>query len=374
MQINAAFDGGNIEVVSAERADDIQLNIRTDHNSDFYQWFYFRLSGVRGQACHMKILNAAGAAYPGGWENYAAVASYDRKSWFRVPTTYRDGVLGIKHEPVHNAVYYAYFAPYSMEQHADFIASLQTHSRVQLKVLGETLDGQPLDQLVIGEPGAGKKKLWIQARQHPGETMASWWMEGFVPRLLDSNDAIARALLDKAVFYVVPNMNPDGSRRGHLRTNAAGANLNREWLTPTAEHSPEVLLVREQMAQIGVDFCLDVHGDEALPYNFIAGTHGIPSWNEQRLNAHNGFGQALRRANPDFQMVHGYPDNQPGNANMNMCTNYVAETFDCVAITLEMPFKDTADTPQPKEGWSPVRCKRLGASALDALHDIIDQL
>ena len=24
-------------------------------------------------------------------------------------------------------------------------------------------------------------------------------------------------------------MNPDGSRRGHLRTNAAGANLNREW-------------------------------------------------------------------------------------------------------------------------------------------------
>ena len=47
-------------------------------------------------------------------------------------------------------------------------------------------------------------------------------------------------------IYVIPNMNPDGSVRGHLRTNACGANLNREWCTtgsyeaPTLERSPEV--------------------------------------------------------------------------------------------------------------------------------------
>ena len=45
----------------------------------------------------------------------------------------------------------------------------------------------------------------------------------------------------------VPNMNPDGSWRGHLRTNASGANLNREWLEPSAERSPEVLAVRNFM-------------------------------------------------------------------------------------------------------------------------------
>ena len=38
----------------------------------------------------------------------------------------------------------------------------------------------------------------------------------------------------------IPNMNPDGSYRGHLRTNASGANLNREWKEPTLEKSPEV--------------------------------------------------------------------------------------------------------------------------------------
>ena len=42
-------------------------------------------------------------------------------------------------------------------------------------------------------------------------------------------------------------MNPDGSWRGHLRTNATGANLNREWLEPSKERSPEVLAVRSFM-------------------------------------------------------------------------------------------------------------------------------
>ena len=41
----------------------------------------------------------------------------------------------------------------------------------------------------------------------------------------------------------MPNVNPDGSIRGHLRTNAVGANLNREWKEPTVERSPEVVLL-----------------------------------------------------------------------------------------------------------------------------------
>lgn len=63
------------------------------------------------------------------------------------------------------------------------------------------------------------------------------------------------------------NMNPDGSARGHLRTNAVGSNLNREWATPSEEFSPEVLCVRNEMEKHGVDYCLDVHGDEGHPYN-----------------------------------------------------------------------------------------------------------
>jgi murein tripeptide amidase MpaA len=53
-----------------------------------------------------------------------------------------------------------------------------------------------------------------------------------------------------------------------------GANLNREWLEPSADKSPEVQLVRKD-AGTGVDLFLDIHGDESLPYVFVAGTEGV---------------------------------------------------------------------------------------------------
>ena len=37
------------------------------------------------------------------------------------------------------------------------------------------------------------------------------------------------------------------------------------------------------------------------------------------------------------------------------------------AYTLEMPFKDNANAPDPVFGWSPDRSAQLGASVLDAL-------
>ncbi len=374
MNISSGFDGGNITCISCEDPNDIQLTINKDHQSDFYQWFYFRLTGAKDKECTLKITNAGGAAYKDGYKDYQAVASYDRESWFRVETSFDGETLAIEHEPESNSIYFAYFAPYSMEMHADLLADALSYNHADLIHLGQTLDGQDLDVLKIGQEGEDKRVCWFIARQHPGETMAEWWMEGFLGRLLDEDDPVARQLLKKCVFYVVPNMNPDGSRRGHLRTNAVGANLNREWSDATMERSPEVFLVREMMQTTGVDFCLDVHGDEALPYNFISGSEGIPSWTPTLRSLLDGFLTALKLASPDFQTEHGYEIDKPGQANLTMATNYIAETFKCLSMTLEMPFKDTVDSPNHVEGWSPDRCRHLGRANLDALYTMVDQL
>ena len=89
--------------------------------------------------------------------------------------------------------------------------------------------------------GTGPVQVWLYARQHPGESMAEWFVEGLIDRLLDGADSLARTLLAQARFYLVPNMNPDGSVRGNLRASATGANLNREWMQPDPVRSPEVL-------------------------------------------------------------------------------------------------------------------------------------
>ena len=155
-------------------------------------------------------------------------------------------------------------------------------------------------------------------------------MEGLLDRLLNPADPIAAKVLMEATFYIIPNVNPDGSFRGHLRTNAGGANLNREWaptgecraqmvccrgqhrsqsgpvsrvipalsltlsymlpgssltyavltagsyMAPTLERSPEVYHVLHESIKIGCDFFLDVHGDEAIPHNFLTSMMGNP--------------------------------------------------------------------------------------------------
>ena len=374
LTVSSNFCGGNIECIKADKASDIRLAIAKDHKSDFYQWFYFRLVGEQGQACKLTIENAGGAAYPKGWENYQAVVSYDLEQWHRVPTSYDGKQLVIEMTLAQNAAYVAYFAPYPLERHAALVARAQASDVSYVSVLGQTLDGRDLDLISVGQAAKSKKSLWFTARQHPGETMAEWWTEGFLERLLDPVDRAAQWLLERAVLYIVPNMNPDGSARGHLRTNAAGVNLNREWQTPSMDKSPEVFLVLEQMKQTGVDFALDVHGDEALPYNFIAGTEGVPVFTKQLQDSLDAFQSEYVSANADFQTKYGYPPNKPGTANLTICSNAIAETFDCLAMTLEMPFKDNANRPDAAFGWSPERCKRLGADALDAIVGVFERL
>jgi len=373
LQISQAFDSGNIEVVSADDPMDIQLNIRKDNNSDFYQWFYFRVSSVADQQLKIRILNAAGAAYPEGWNNYQVCYSYDRQRWYRLGTTYEDGELSFGLTLQHGLIYFSYFAPYSMEQHHNLITFAQHAKRCSHSVLGQTLDGQDIDLLTFSRnDGKERLKCWIMARQHPGETMGEWWMEGFIDALMGGSKEIAKAVLNVADVYIIPNMNPDGSRRGHLRTNAAGRNLNREWAEPSMEASPEVFIVKQAMLETGVDFFLDVHGDESLPYCFIAGTEGLANWSEKQQAQLDYFKDRLLQLNPDFQVNEGYPPKQPGQANMTMSTAQTAHLHDCLAMTLEMPFKDTIDTPDARYGFSIGRSERLGRACLEAMLDYLD--
>jgi len=374
ISISSAFDSGNIRVLSITddgskvRAD---LEIVKDQQSDFYQWFHFRVAGVAGREVELAITNCATSAYPDGWPGYRARVSEDRETWTQAETSYANGTLTIRLLPDVNAVWVAYFAPYSMERHHDLIAWAACQPGVEHRELGVTLDGQPMDLLTLGE---GPKKVWLYARQHPGETMAEWWMEGALERLCDEEDSVARLLRAKATFHIVPNMNPDGSRRGHLRTNAVGVNLNREWHEPSMERSPEVFLVRQAMDETGVDFAMDVHGDEAIAAVFLAGFEGIPSLTDKQLQLYERFRDTLALRTPDFQTEQGYPVSPAGRANLTMSTNQVAQRFGAVAMTLEMPFKDNDDLPDAEFGWSPARSMQLAKDCLGVLAEMIGEV
>lgn len=362
IHIGSCFDSGNIEVVDCADTSNIRLRIRRDAGGQFMQWFHFRVQNARGVPLRLVIENAGEASYAEGWHGYRCAASENRTDWFRIASTQYDGrEMVIEVTPLSDCLWLAFFEPYSQERHQDFMARSQESRYARLECIGTSIQGRDIDVLHVG---TGRRQIWIQARQHPGESMAEWFMEGLIERLLDPADPVARELRAAATMHLIPNINPDGSVLGHLRSNAAGVNLNREWHAPTPERSPEVLHAQTAMRATGADLFLDIHGDETLPYVFIDGSHMVPGYGERNLSLQKAFLDHLLEASPDFQTEHGYTDDRFTDEMMTLASKWAAATFGCVSLTLEMPFKDNSNAPDPLTGWSGARSKHLGAAFL----------
>jgi murein tripeptide amidase MpaA len=379
--ISTAFEGGSIGVEHIGAGGDIALRLLADENAADTHWFYFRLAGAAGIDCRMTLVNSDSMArlagrdeVPDCWTGYRPFVSDDGRHWVRTGAEYEGGRFTICHRPARDLAWFAYFVPYTMERHAALLGRCLADPRVELDILGTTPDGHDLEMLTIGVPGPGKPRLWIVGRQHASETMASWFMEGFLARLLDRDDALARALVDSAVFHVVPVANPDGCVRGNTRTNALAMNLNRAWADPEPETAPEVVAIRARMREEGVDFFLDVHGDEELPYVFLGGPLEIPSRSARLATLFARYQHAMESASPDYRASDPYPGGPPAEADLRMAWNWVAEEFGCLTVLLEQPFKDTAHMPDATFGWSPARCGRFGAATLPAIAEVLPEL
>lgn len=302
VSVSSAFDAGNIDLV--EQRDAVRLRIRPDPHTELedkthMQWFAFRSTldtgGQPGATTIYEIENAGDCSFPQAWVGSEVVVSHDRKSWWRVDSTQYDEASGTlswewEHTASQPSAYFAYFDLYPYERQLDLVArcAAATLSAPGLQVasIGQTLDGRELDLITVG---TGPLSAWVIHRQHPGESQAGFFAEGLLSRLLGLHtggevDGLTRRLLEQFTWHVLPSMNPDGASRGHLRTNALGANLNREWgptgeyAAPTLGRSPEVYHALAKMQVTGVDLFIDVHGDEALPFAFLAGCEGTYTW------------------------------------------------------------------------------------------------
>ena len=74
---------------------------------------------------------------------------------------------------------------------------------------------------------------------------------------------------------------------------------------------------------------------------------------------------------PDFQIGHGYDNDEAGQANLAICADQISHRFGCVAVTLEQPFKDVRGREQPNHGFSPERSLELGSKMVEALQRVL---
>jgi murein tripeptide amidase MpaA len=126
-----------------------------------------------------------------------------------------------------------------------------------------------------------KKHVIVSARVHPGETVASFIMEGFLNFLISDE---ASELRSKLIFKVIPMTNPDGVILGNYRCSLSGHDLNRTYLAPNKRLHPTTCAIKKMVEDITkgksynhlnhpVQSFIDIHGHSRKKSVFVYGPY-----------------------------------------------------------------------------------------------------
>nr|XP_020819087.1 cytosolic carboxypeptidase 4 [Phascolarctos cinereus] len=319
LKFSSGFESGNLRKAIQVREFEYDLLINADVNCvQHQQWFYFKVSGMKAAMPYR--FNVINCEKVNSQFNYGMQptmysvkeALQGRPHWVRVgydicyyKNHYRQnsaaaGAPGKCHYTLtfsvtfpHNedVCYLAYHYPYTytaLMAHLDLLETSVNRKKVyfQHQVLCQTLGGNPCPLVTITAMPESNSSDHLQqlrqrpyqvivARVHPGESNASWVMKGTLEFLV-SSDPIAGLLRESFIFKIIPMLNPDGVINGNHRCSLRGEDLNRQWLSPSAQHQPTIYHTKgllhylNSIGRTPVVFC-DFHGHSQKKNVFFYG-------------------------------------------------------------------------------------------------------
>ncbi|TNV86432.1 hypothetical protein FGO68_gene10605 [Halteria grandinella] len=321
------FECGNLrKSVQVDRYEyELQLKTDTNSSSNYTQWFYFRVSNTRKDkqyTFHITNFVKPDSLFNNGMKPliYSRKESdISNQGWTRAgediayyPTpikSYKPSHPCYMPPPQpwnpspqnslytlsfnftfthdHDEVYFAYCYPYSYSEVQKYMLSISGYNNQDIlrrAPLCQTLAGNQCDMLIItnflskSDQIADRPAVILTARVHPGESNSSYIMEGLIEYLI-STDPGAKLLRDRFVFKIVPMLNPDGVVVGNYRCSLSGADLNRQWISPSGKFYPEIHAVKQMMRKTlesrDIAFYCDFHGHSRAKNAFMYGCQNV---------------------------------------------------------------------------------------------------
>eukprot|EP00927_Polykrikos_kofoidii_P011806 TRINITY_DN15048_c0_g1_i1.p1 TRINITY_DN15048_c0_g1~~TRINITY_DN15048_c0_g1_i1.p1 ORF type:complete len:1200 (+),score=183.82 TRINITY_DN15048_c0_g1_i1:2-3601(+) len=312
---------GNAAIADVPQELEYDLYVDSDTQSavGHMQWFYFSVStnNFHGTV-HFRIVNLRKkkSLYQSGLQPYVYSVRRNRGwehsvcdglSYFSNSTIaslgrYRGGDIRADQNTLafsyhvdfrDDEVFFASYPPYTYSMLNNFLNRLERLETARNNMLSvelcKSIGQLPVTLLVISEDigkgddgrggrGAGLKRprpcVAVIARQHPGEVVGSWAVQGLVKFLLGQSPA-AQRLRETYVFHVVPMVNVDGVVHGNSRCTLAGVDPNRVWYEPNPIIHPVIYALKTHLRNIvqgvsvvggackSLDLFLDFHGHSA---------------------------------------------------------------------------------------------------------------
>lgn len=248
-------------------------------------WWYSELKNIPTDK--QTVININGDGWRGG-KYVVPVYSYDNELWYRfqdseiVDKKGADALwnYSLKKQFDLPNVNIARTYPYFPDRIEKLLTKNKRNIYLKHEIIGRSPLGYPIYMLIITDntvPEYKKKRIWIQARTHSGETQSSFVLEGIIKYLLSPENYKNKVIdLKEVIFNIIPIVNVDGIAVGNSRFNSNGKDLERQWLKQKDNPyeledsvSQEVQLLRSTMIRLSKSpaefiLALNIHGKNAF--------------------------------------------------------------------------------------------------------------
>lgn len=288
--INTEFPGGSLGRVEKLGETSFRLHVEGQHDergrNRQASWYYFRLDHVRDRPLTLTLTDFIGEYddRPGAvpmsadtipvwsedgrrWRHFDAMAWNDETKEATLHLTPTTDTVWIAHQP-----------PYTPDDLRRLLADVDRFDHARVEVIGKSVQQRDLYLVTVTDPSipdAGKKVVWLQARQHAWEAGTSRVLDAAL-RFIASNAPAAEELRRRVVFIFQPMGDPDGCANGKVRFNANGFDVNRHWNKVDLigkrylRRMPEIWYVKKailaQAARQSIDLLVNMHNTETAEY------------------------------------------------------------------------------------------------------------
>ncbi|CAL2028713.1 unnamed protein product [Caenorhabditis brenneri] len=337
LQFDSRFESGNLRMVVQVAPTHYELFLSPDVNQlrDHYQWFFFQVSNMRKSVKYtFEVVNClkTSSLYSqgmqpvmysmmeaaNGWRRTGENVCYFRNLYIneneekknleeqKKKKYYYSIRFNVTFQNTGDICYIAYHYPYTYSFLNSSLCLLRKRKQEGVycreDVIGHSLAGNPIKMLTITTPAsaadiANREVIVLSARVHPGETNASWIMQGILENLLCRQSNEMYRLRETFVFKIIPMINPDGVINGSHRCSLAGIDLNRVWDRPNEALHPEIFACKAiiqylcEVVNKKPYVYVDIHGHSKKWDYFVYGNNAADSWRADDLVDVLGTGQ-----------------------------------------------------------------------------------
>ena len=178
-----------------------------------------------------------------------------------------------KSTTTNDVIYMTHFYPYTYTYLCHRLHTLQSQCNYMTRQpLCYTRSGNLCELLTITDYNSSvsdiqnRPVIVLSSRIHPGETNASWMIDGLIQYIL-SNANEAQYIRTHCIVKIIPMLNIDGVVNGNYRCSLTGDDLNRYWSHTGTTH-PTIhytkLLIDELAAQNKLLLYCDWHGHSTM--------------------------------------------------------------------------------------------------------------